>query len=285
MNWYQREEGRYVEYGSSLRAAQRFGIARQLTDTVYNLNQAHLARDLPTIFEAPRRRRRAHGRAPPISSTAAAICHEPRRDGLLTRLASPIMRHSVLGPRELFYADIFASGEAPCSAVLGMPGIRDRHSACVGAYLVEHDLFDMLLLSLPDNDWYSHKHGPDAQVRSLAHADAYLARVMEAGGGVEELPRRARGDRDGRSLAGADLRVRRSRPRARRARGGASARTATRTRGIAVCPSQRAAMVYVLDEGDRGPTRERILALVRHMGGVELACWMERTRTGGPRRR
>ena len=37
-----------------------------------------------------------------------------------------------------------------------MPGIRDRHSGCVGAYLVEHDLFDFLLLSLPDNDWYSH---------------------------------------------------------------------------------------------------------------------------------
>ena len=42
MNWYHREEDRYVEYGSSFRAAQRFGIARQLTDTVYNMNRAHL---------------------------------------------------------------------------------------------------------------------------------------------------------------------------------------------------------------------------------------------------
>src|ERR1700694_5796388 len=29
MNWFHREEERYVEYGSSFRAAQRFGIARQ----------------------------------------------------------------------------------------------------------------------------------------------------------------------------------------------------------------------------------------------------------------
>ncbi len=36
MNWYYRDESRYVEYGSSFRAARRFGIARQLTDTVYN---------------------------------------------------------------------------------------------------------------------------------------------------------------------------------------------------------------------------------------------------------
>ena len=66
-----------------------------------------------------------------------------------------------MGPRELFYADIFASRRTGCRSGLGMPGVRDRHSACVSAYMVEHDLFDFLLLSLPDNDWYSHKRGPE----------------------------------------------------------------------------------------------------------------------------
>src|SRR3984893_4050529 len=51
MNWFHREEERYVEYGSSFRAAQRFGIGRQLTDTVYNMNRAHLSPDTPTVFE------------------------------------------------------------------------------------------------------------------------------------------------------------------------------------------------------------------------------------------
>src|SRR5438270_32590 len=51
MNWYSREESRYVEYGSSFRAAQRFGFARQLTDTVYNMNRAHLSGDVRTVFE------------------------------------------------------------------------------------------------------------------------------------------------------------------------------------------------------------------------------------------
>jgi Type I phosphodiesterase / nucleotide pyrophosphatase len=273
MNWYQREEGRYVEYGSSLRAAQRFGIARQLTDTVYNLNQAHLAREVPTIFE------RLDDAGVRTACTTYLVYrgrhrHEPRRDGLLTRLAAPIMRHSVLGPRELFYADIFASGEAPCSAVLGMPGIRDRHSACVGAYLVERDLFDMLLLSLPDNDWYSHKHGPDAQVRSLAQADAHLARVMEAGGGLDRfLSEHAvivMGDHAQAPISGAvDL------FRELSELGVAPPRGPAQEAGIAVCPSQRAAMVYVLDAGAREHTRARILSLARHMAGVELACWME----------
>src|SRR5205807_5328304 len=51
MNWFHRDEHRYVEYGSSFRAAQRFGIARQLTDTVYNMNRAHLSAATPTVSD------------------------------------------------------------------------------------------------------------------------------------------------------------------------------------------------------------------------------------------
>src|ERR1035438_4177508 len=52
MNWFDRAENRYVEYGSSFRSAQRFGIARQLTDTVYNMNRAHLSAQTLTVFES-----------------------------------------------------------------------------------------------------------------------------------------------------------------------------------------------------------------------------------------
>ncbi|HTR88984.1 MAG TPA: alkaline phosphatase family protein, partial [Solirubrobacteraceae bacterium] len=186
MNWYLREEARYVEYGSSFRAVQRFGIARQLTDLIYNMNRAHLSRDTPTVFE------RLDDADVRTAGTTYLMYrgrhrHEPQRDSALTRMAATLMRHPVLGPRELFYADIFASRRTGCRSNLGMPGVRDRHSGCVSSYLVEHDLFDFLLLSLPDNDWYSHKRGPDAQIHSIAQADLQLARVMNAGGGVERF--------------------------------------------------------------------------------------------------
>ena len=51
MNWFHRAERRYVEYGSSFRASLRFGLARQLTDMIYNMNGAHLAPDALTVFE------------------------------------------------------------------------------------------------------------------------------------------------------------------------------------------------------------------------------------------
>ena len=80
-----------------------------------------------------------------------------------------------MGPRELYYADIFATRDTGCRSQMGMPGLRDRHAGCVAAYLVEHDLFDFLLLSLPDNDTHSHRHGPRAQVESIAAADRQLS--------------------------------------------------------------------------------------------------------------
>src|SRR3982074_2875750 len=186
MNWYHREEQRYVEYGSSFRAAQRFGIARQLTDTVYNMNRVHLSAQTPTVFESLDDADVRTARTTYLMYRGRHR-HEPQRDTTLTRVASRLMRHPVMGPRELFYADIFASRRTSCRSGPGMPGVRDRHSGCVSSYLVENDLFDFLLLSLPDNDWYSHKYGPDAQIRSLAQADLQLARTMDAAGGVERF--------------------------------------------------------------------------------------------------
>ena len=87
--------------------------------------------------------------------------HEPSTDTALTRIASAVFKQPVQGPREFFYADIFASRKTGCRSQLGLPGVRDQHAGCVGQYLVEHDLFDFLLLSLPDNDTHSHKQGPD----------------------------------------------------------------------------------------------------------------------------
>lgn len=274
MNWYSREEGRYIEYGSSFRAVQRFGIARQLTDTVYNMNHAHLAAEVPTIFEA------LDDAEVRTAGTTYLMYrgrhrHEPQRDTALTRIASTLMRHPVMGPRELFYADIFSSRPTGCRSGLGMPGVRDRHSGCVSVYMVEHDLFDFLLLSLPDNDWYSHKHGPEGQVTSLAQADLQLARVMEAGGGVdrflEEHAVIVMADHSQAPvtdtialqdiLAGLDVlgpgSSRRGEPR------------------IAVCPSQRAAMVYLLAEERRIALRSDVIRVALQIDGVDLVMWAE----------
>jgi hypothetical protein len=291
MCWFHRDEQRYVEYGSSFRASQRVGVARQLTDTVYNMNGAHLSRETPTLFEqlddvgvrtAGTTYLMYRGRHP----------HRPQRDTALGRIASTFLRHSVMGPRELFYADVFASRRTSCRSTLGMPGVRDQHSGCVGAYLVEHDLCDFMLLSLPDNDWHSHRAGPDGQVRSIALADIQLARVMNAAGGIDEFLEQyaviAMADHSQAPIAAtvslgdqlAELGVMAPGTRLRAAAG----RGVGGMPSIAVCPSQRAAMVYLLepDAHDHERLREKVVKRSLALEGVELVMWLRRDDRGDP---
>jgi predicted AlkP superfamily pyrophosphatase or phosphodiesterase len=285
MNWYHRFEQRYVEYGSSFRASQRFGLARQLIDTVYNMNGAHLAPDTHTVFET----------LDDIGVRTAGTTylmyrgrhrHVPQRDTTLTRIASTLMRHPVMGPRELFYADIFASQRTSCRSTLGMPGVRDQHSGCVGAHLVEHDLFDFLLLSFPDNDWHSHRVGPEGQLQSIALADEQLARVMAPAGGVERfLDEHAVIVMADHSQAPVSASVALQEelseldvllPRAHAGTGD------DQRPSVAVCPSQRAAMVYVLSEQRRSTLRSSIVRRTLAIEGVELVMWLARDPHGAP---
>ncbi|MHB8531614.1 MAG: alkaline phosphatase family protein, partial [Solirubrobacteraceae bacterium] len=166
---------------------------------------------------------------------------------------------------------------------------------------VEHDLFDFLLLSLPDNDWHSHKRGPEAQVDSIALADQQLARVADAAGGLDvflaEHAVVVMADHSQAAVTAsislqdelAELGVL-APPRAAAGRGArqprnplAAARSEDVEPRIAVCPSQRAAMVYALHEPERDAMRASVTALALALDGVDLVMWLERDAHEAPR--
>ena len=149
------------------------------------MNAEHLSAEIETVFES----------LDDIDVRTAGTTyliyrgrypHEVANETALARIVtSTLFRRTIDGPRELFYADIYASRKTGCRGQLGMPGVRDQHTGCVGAFLVENDLFDFLLFSLPDNDAWSHKNGPHSQVTSIAAADRQLERLMHAAGGPD----------------------------------------------------------------------------------------------------
>ncbi|HWE09998.1 MAG TPA: alkaline phosphatase family protein [Solirubrobacteraceae bacterium] len=273
MNWYHREERRYIEYGSSFSASRQFGVLRSLTDTVYRMNADHLSHDVETVFES------LDDDDVRTAGTTYLIYrgrheHEVANESALARIVtSTLFRRTIEGPRELFYADLYASRRTGCRGQLGLPGARDQHTGCVGAYLVEHDLFDFMLYSLPDNDAYSHRNGPHAQVTSLAAADRQLERLMHAAGGPDEfldqyavivcsdhsqapVEERIRLD-----LAFSEFSVARPSP----------ARSAAAE--VALSPAQRSAMIYALDSDDPQDTCSRARAVARELEGVDLVMW------------
>ncbi len=273
MNWYHRDERRYVEYGSSFSASRQFGVVRSLTDTVYRMNADHLSPDVETVFES------LDDADVRTAGTTYLIYrgryeHEVANESALARIVTAtLFRRTIEGPRELFYADLYASRRTGCRGQLGLPGARDQHTGCVGAYLVEHDLFDFMLYSLPDNDAYSHRNGPHAQVTSLAAADRQLERLMHAAGGPDEfleqyavivcsdhsqapVEERIRLD-----TAFADFTIARPGP----ARSGAAE--------LALSPAQRSAMIYALDTDDPVDTCSRARAVAAGLEGVDLVMW------------
>jgi type I phosphodiesterase/nucleotide pyrophosphatase len=285
MCWYLRSEERYVDYGSSFQATRAFGIGRCLTDTIYNLNLAHLSRRTPTLFEL------LDDNDVRTAGTTFLMYrgrhrHEATGETALARLVTAtLFRHAVWGPRELFYADLFASRETGCSSQLGLPGARDDHSGCVGSFLIEHDLCDFLLLSLPDNDSHSHRTGPEGQVDSLALADHQLARVVDAGGGLdaflEEHALIVMADHSHSDIAARismqdgfrDLEVL------------VPNDPGPEDAQIALCPGWRSAMVYALDRerperviraAERAARRVTGVDLVMRRVGDEAVVWSER---------
>jgi predicted AlkP superfamily pyrophosphatase or phosphodiesterase len=276
MNWYHRSEERYVEYGSSFSATRQFGVVRSLTDTIYRMNAEHLSNDTPTVFES------LDDLGVRTAGTTYLIYrgrheHDVAQESALARVVtSTLFRRTILGPQELFYADLYASRRTGCRGQLGMPGVRDQHTGCVGSYLVEHDLFDFMLFSLPDNDAWSHRNGPHAQVASIAAADRQLERLMHAGGGPDAflqehsvivtsdhsqslVEARIRLD-----LALADFHV--ATPSASRSVGAE----------LALSPAQRSAMIYALDMERREQLVPRVIDAVADVEGVDLVMWIPR---------
>jgi hypothetical protein len=270
MNWYHRGEERYVEYGSSFQATRVFGVVRSLYDTVYNMNMAHLTRAHKTVYE--------HLDDADLRTACTTYLiyrgrtrHDPSGASVYRRIAEAAQfRHPVYGARELFYADLFDSRNTGCTSALGMPGQRDRHTGCVGAYLVEHDLFDFLLFSLPDNDTHSHKAGPEGQVVSIAEADRALERIMHVAGGVDAFLE------DHAVIVMSDHSQTKVEESVNLAAAFADARVLTPAdpapteAELAVCPAARSAMVYALDESRRGELAAAAVNTLEGVDGVDL---------------
>jgi hypothetical protein len=276
MNWYHRLERRYVEYGSSLEATRAFGVFRALYDLVFNLNLGHLSPESETLFENldDAGERTA---CTPFLIYRGRHRHQVSLDGLLRRAVEATrlhFRHHTWGPADLFYGDLYASREVPCKST-SIPGVRDPYAACCAVELMKDGGFDFLLLSLPDNDNYSHRNGPEATVESIARADDCFAQLVEEGGGIDAflaehavilLADHAQTDVN-RGLPLAELLgdewsvLQPSDDRPELAQ-------------LAVSPTGRAAHVYLLPgEGERAEAAA-VRARLAELEGIDLVCWL-----------
>jgi Type I phosphodiesterase / nucleotide pyrophosphatase len=171
--WWNRDEERLVEYGSSFAALRVSGLVQGLRDTVVNLNERHLSRSAVTVYEA----------LEDAGLTTAAINITTYRGR--NRHLSPIPGFPpVYGPKRFFFYSIYESDRtgAPIAWLNRSLGSIDGYAAAIGRWLVTRDGFDLLVYYLPDYDYASHAVGPDAAHEALGRADASVAALFEAAG-------------------------------------------------------------------------------------------------------
>jgi hypothetical protein len=243
--WWHRGERRIVEYGSSFAALRAAGMAQSIADTIYNMNQQHLARDAATVYETLEEG----------GVTAAAVnitCYRGRTKYLPTL---PWVTKPAYGPKRFFYYSLFESDEtgAPLAVRNRAAGSIDVYAAAVGRWLVTRDGFDFLAYYLSDFDYASHAHGPvGAEDVALTRVDDSIRALLDAAGGIDGFLERYAvillADH-GQTTVSKVARLEDS--------------LARHADGIVVCASNRAAQVYLLPDA-----RVDAAALARALDGV-----------------
>jgi predicted AlkP superfamily pyrophosphatase or phosphodiesterase len=177
--WWNREERRLVEYGSSFAAIRAAGARRSILDAVFNMNEQHLGRDAVTVYEA----------LEDAGLTTAAVnitCYRGRTRHLPL---VPGLTRPAYGPKQFFFYSLFESEVtgAPVAVFGRSTGSIDAYAAYVGRWLVTRDGFDFLVYYLPDYDFASHALGPGATHEALARSDAAVGALIESAGGPDEF--------------------------------------------------------------------------------------------------
>ena len=176
--WWNRQQKRIVEYGSSFAALRHAGMAQSLSDTIFNMNERHLAKSAVTMYEALED-------AGYVTAAVNITCYRGRN---LHRPTIPGVR-TAHGPKRFFFYSLFESDVtgAPFAVRNRAGGTIDAYAASVGRWLVTRDGFDFFAFYLSDFDYASHAQGPQGADDVLARTDGSIQALFDAAGGPDEF--------------------------------------------------------------------------------------------------
>lgn len=275
LSWFHRGEHRFVEYGSSLRATTVEGTSQAIMDVVCNLNHVHLSHDVATVFEQVedagltagavnslvfRGRTRHSFKYAPIGAAA-------RRAGIFD---------AAYGPSQFYHGELFGDARSFVRPQIGIRAIRDKSAAHVGRWLMRTTDTDFVLLYLGEHDVVAHKAGPDQTMAAVRVADRCIEQVIEGMGGLDSFRRECalvvvadHGQTAIEEQAKIDLAQLFHDRELYRGRRTDEALTAE----LALCPSNRFAMVYRLN--DSAPQVEWIAERALSAPGIDVAAYRD----------
>lgn len=191
--WYEEKENRVVYFGADIWMAIRQGPGRFLTDFLVRLNSRWL--DAPTIFE----------RIESDGGKAASINWFVYKGNREQEISVPALHlvpnapasETIWGPHTL-HLGMFTShthnDDMPDDQmdvdgqIFDRLGFSDDNTCDVLQELLERGaLPEFTLAYFPNNDFKSHEVGPENAVETVEQFDAYLGKLFETCGGMEQM--------------------------------------------------------------------------------------------------
>ncbi len=190
--WYNPTTKWFVNYGATWQAILKMGPDQILKNLLKNLNGEHLNRKIPTVYEKL-------GENGLLSGSINFFIHRAKKQHqaevpFLLRIAShfKFYRENLGGPELLALGDLIQPNFTKPFArfpvgPLNRFGFNDIFSGRLAAQIIRDEKQpDFLLVYLPDNDKYSHVHGPLNSMPSIARADKQIKSVLDAFGSWEK---------------------------------------------------------------------------------------------------
>ena len=279
--WYDDLSGEIVDYGATLQGVWKFGPEKILRNLLFKLNQEHLNPLTPTVYEILEAGGYTTGNINLFMHRAGKpyLAKIP----LLLDLASGfrLRQETVFGPSELTLGQLVHPPFHGCAknyprGILHRFGFNDAYAAQIACRLIrEKKQPDFMVVYFPDNDKYSHRHGPLRTGPAIELADRQVASILHEYGSwekaVDENAVIVTGDHaqsefgSGREcLIDLDQALKPF----RRLKAGEKGSPASKE--IVICPNERMAFIYLL-QGESGILSEVLSILAKDPRNAQIA--------------
>lgn len=188
LTWYSADNKKVINYGTGPMEVLKLGVSPVMTDALFHLNESHLNKDIPTIYEELAQQGLKSGSINGLIYRGASAHKLSIPDWMQATTSLP-KEIQVKGP------DFLSLGALsnPFQGIKNLPdgltnrmGINNDFAIEAVKYLIQSNkLPDFLFVYLPDLDRELHKEGP-AGLHGVKELDQQLQSVLESFGSPEK---------------------------------------------------------------------------------------------------
>ncbi|MBC2722537.1 alkaline phosphatase family protein [Desulfosporosinus sp.] len=257
--WYNDELRKVVDYGATWQSILKIGLENVLRNLLHKLNEDHLNPAIPTLYEQLEAGGFSTGNINFFMHRAKYSYQARVPFSLALGTGFRLHQEGVSGPSlltlgQLIHPPFSGRKKAYPRGPFNRFGFNDIFSGRIAAQLVrEGQQPDFMVVYFPDNDKYSHQHGPLRSGFSIERADQQVASVLDEFGSwekaLEESVIIVTGDHSQSTVGlGKEYLIDLDRALAsfKRLKATEEVSVEDRKHEIAICPNERMAFIYLL---------------------------------------